>query len=68
MQQNDAINKKQFGIKCRTKKVFALFQYFNVISLIYLVYCRKSDATDIDCAEEYKKFVKKSVLLYTSVS
>ncbi|KAF8226641.1 hypothetical protein L208DRAFT_1380133 [Tricholoma matsutake] len=43
----DTVDKKQFGIKCGTKKV-------------------KSDATDIDCGEEYREFVKKSVLVDAS--
>lgn len=63
----DAIDKKQFGIKCGTKKVLVLCTLFNVIELIYVSFCcSKSDATDIDCGEQYRKFVKKSVLVDTS--
>jgi hypothetical protein len=63
----DAVDKKQFGIKCGTKKALVLCTLFDVIELIYVSFCRrKSDATDIDCGEEYRKFVKKSVLVDAS--
>jgi hypothetical protein len=57
----DAVDKKQFCIKCGTKKA-CVITYSSILAFTDLIHS-KSDATDIESADEFKKFVEKYIIL-----